>query len=206
VSILSRLKGHLDDRALAAIWTDASLAGAPPADPHLDACAECRARMGAFASWLEDLRLAANAEADEVFTPERLATQHAQIFRRIEAAGRPARVIKFPRFAQPISATTSNARRWVAGAAAAGLLVGVALGQFMDLSSATPGRRIPVSTQATAETGAPNTPAGVGLQNASVAISDEELMSRIEEMVSPRIPDSLVAFDSMTPRVRDNPR
>jgi hypothetical protein len=31
-------------------------------------------------------------------------------------------------------------------------------------------------------------------------------MSRIEEMADPRMPASLVAFDSMTPRARDYPR
>ena len=113
MSILDRLNGHLDDRALAAIWTDASIDRAQPAHPHLESCAECRTRLAAFSSWLDDLRTDANAEADEAFPAERLAAQQAQILRRLESAGRPARVIAFPRFAQPISATTSNARRWV---------------------------------------------------------------------------------------------
>jgi hypothetical protein len=203
VSILDRLNGHLDDRALAAIWTDASIDRAQPAHPHLESCAECRGRLAAFSSWLDDLRTDANAEADEAFPAERLAAQQAQILRRLESAGRPARVIAFPRFAQPISATTSNARRWVAGAAAAGLLVGVGLGQFMNLRPDTL-QRAPASAEASPA--APARADGPGVQNASLTISDEEFMSRIEEIAAPRMPDSLLAFDSMTPRARDYPR
>jgi predicted anti-sigma-YlaC factor YlaD len=200
VSILNRLSGHLDDRALAAIWTDASIDRAQPVHPHLDSCALCRTRLAAFASWLDDLRTDANAEADEAFPPERLAVQKAQILRRIEAAGRSARVIKFPRFAQPISASSSQGRRWVAAAAAC-LIVGFGLGQFMDLRHSVV-TRVPVSTSAQA--GAARSDTGVALQNAS--LSDEELMSRIEEIAEPRMPASLVAFDSMTPRVQDYPQ
>ena len=204
MSILNRLNGHLDDRALAAIWTDASIDRARPAHPHIETCAACRTRLSAFSAWLEDLRTETNAEAEEAFPAERLAAQQAQILRRIEAAGRPARVIRFPRFAQPISATTSHARRWVASAAAAGLLVGVGLGQFMDLRY-TRVSHIPAAVE-TAQAGPGLAGTAVGLQNASVTLSDEELMMRIEDMAAPRMPDSLVAFDSMTPRARDYPR
>ena len=188
MSILNRLTshGHLDDRALAALWTDASLAGTRPAHTHLETCAACRTRLAAFSSWLEEVRTDAISEADEAFPAERLAAQHAQILRRIEAAGRPARVIAFPRFARPLSATTSHARQWVAGAAAAGLLVGVALGQFLDFrypaSRGTAAPEIAQSVQPRGERPAP------GVQPAS--ISDEELMSNLEELASPRVPDS----------------
>ncbi len=50
----------------------------------------------------------AAAEVDELFPPERLAAQHAQIFRRLEAAERPARVIAFPKFAQPLTSGSSH--------------------------------------------------------------------------------------------------
>src|SRR6185436_1081947 len=124
---------HLDDAALAAIWTDAAAGGGQPTHPHLQACAGCRSRFASFASWLADLREDAAGQVDELFPPERLAAQHAQIFRRLEAAERPARVIAFPRFAQPLTSRTSHASRWIAAAAAAGLIVGVGVGQLMDL-------------------------------------------------------------------------
>lgn len=198
MSILNRLSGHLDDRALAAIWTDASIDRAQPVHPHLDSCALCRTRLAAFATWLDDLKTVANAEADEAFPPERLAAQKTQIMRRIEAAGRSARVIKFPRFAQPISSSTSQGKRWMAVAAAC-LIVGFGLGQFMDLRHSVI-TRVPVSTSSQAEPA--STEVG-GVQNAS--LSDEELMSRIEEIAVREMPASLVAFDSMTPRVQDYP-
>jgi hypothetical protein len=205
VSILNRLNGHLDDRALAAIWTDASIDRARPVHPHLDTCAACRTRLSAFSEWLDDLRTEANAEADEAFPAERMAVQQAQILRRIEAVGRPARVIKFPRFAQPISTTTSSVRRWAAAGVAAGLLVGVGLGQFMHLGSGTI-QRIPTGIESAQ--GQPRSDRPVGLQNASVSsLSDEELMSRLEDLAGDsRMPDSLVVFDAMTPRARDYPR
>jgi hypothetical protein len=180
------------------------LEGEQPAHPHLQSCAACRARLAEFSAWLDGIRTDAIAEADEAFPAERLATQHAQIFRRIEAAERPARVIAFPRFARPLASTNSNVRRWIAGAAAAGLLVGVGLGQFMDLRSTTArdiGRTGEIAQAPRVERAAP-----AGVQPASLTISDEELMSRLEDLASPRMPDSLLVFDSMTPRARDYPR
>ena len=202
MSILNRLKpdGHLDDRALAALQTDAWLSGERPAHPHLAQCATCRTRMAEFTGWFDELRDDAAAEADAVFTTERLNAQQAHILRRIEATERPARVIRFPRFAQPIASSGASARRWIASAAAAGLLVGVALGQFMDL------RPSPRTIGPSTDSAQVQRPGGPAVQPVATSISDEELMSRLEEIVSPRIPDSLVAFDSMTPRARDYPR
>jgi hypothetical protein len=203
VSILNRLKldGHLDDRALTAIWTDAAIDGNPPSHPHLDTCGACRARLAAFTGWMDDVREDAVAEADEFFGPERLAAQRAQILRRMEAAERPARVIAFPRFTRPMSTASSSARRWVASAAAAGLIVGVAIGQFMDLGQppTAPGAAVEAPL-ASARGAAP------GIQPASLTLSDEELMSRIEEFESRRMPDSLTAYDTLTPRARDFPQ
>jgi hypothetical protein len=86
-----RLSGHLNDAALAAIWTDGR-----PGHPHLDSCGACRARFAEFSGWLETMRVDAVTEADQHFSAERLSAQQAQIFRRLEAAERPARVIAFP--------------------------------------------------------------------------------------------------------------
>jgi hypothetical protein len=118
---------------MAAIWTDAVLAGGPITHPHLEVCAECRSRFEGFTGWLGVLRGEAVAEAAEHFPLERLANQRAQIMRRIEAAERPARVIAFPKFTQPLTSRSSNASRWIAAAAAAGLIVGVGVGQVMEI-------------------------------------------------------------------------
>ena len=100
MSVLNRLRlsAHLDDAALTAIWTDGRTS-----HPHLDRCVACRARFADVSTWLENIRVDAITEADENFSAERLAIQQAQIFRRLEAAERPARVIAFPRFTQPLT-------------------------------------------------------------------------------------------------------
>ncbi len=68
--------------------------------------------------------------ADAVFPPEQLAAQQAQILRRLEQLDEPARVISFPRFGRRVHDSGAGGRRvavsWVAVAAAAGLVVGVA--------------------------------------------------------------------------------
>jgi len=135
VSLLNRLSSsrHLDDSALTEIWTAASATGQPASHAHLSACSTCRARYASFAAWLDRLRDDARAEADEAFPPERLAMQQAQVLRRLEVLERPARVIAFPRFTRPVTSTQGNAQRWVAAAAAAGLVIGLAAGQFVDI-------------------------------------------------------------------------
>ena len=74
-------------------------------------------------------------EADAVFTSERLHDQRDRIMRRLERQGHPAEVLVFPnRTGQHRRCTRlfGPARRWVAGAAAAGLAAGVFLGFAMD--------------------------------------------------------------------------
>jgi hypothetical protein len=196
VALLDRLNGHLDDRALASAWVDSRLDTGVATHPHLAGCAACRARLTDLGEWLESLRTDAVAEADEAFPAERLVAQHAQIMRRIDAAGRPAKVITFPKVAAPIAAGTSSVRRWVASAAAAGLIAGIALGNYMDLRhTLTPGRTL-----------APDTVIGTTLQPQNGTISDEELMWHLEELAASSMPESLMAFDALTPRARDYPR
>jgi len=204
VSILDRLRlsGHLDDAALAAIWTDAAAAGGQPTHPHLQACAGCRSRFASFASWLTDLREDAAGQVDELFPPERLAAQHAQIFRRLEAAERPARIIAFPKFAQPLTSRTSNGSRWIAAAAAAGLIVGVGVGQMMDIRRSLGGP---------AASAGPGSPAYVQLANnqrpdrpelrtISANGREEAFLSEVDVTLSrPAVPE-LRALDEFTPR------
>ena len=86
-------------------------------------CAQCRTRYADFTMWLDGIKTDARADADDAFPPERLAAQQAQILRRLETAGRPARVIAFPRFTGPVSAHHPGRQRWIAAAAAAGLWI-----------------------------------------------------------------------------------
>ncbi len=207
MSILNRLRlnSHLDDAAIAAIWTDSTLDGSRASHPHLGVCTACRTRFNLFSESLDELRDDAAAQADELFPAERLAVQHAQIFRRIEASERPARVIAFPRFRAPLTSRTSHASRWIAAAAAAGLIVGVGVGQVMDLrhiGSVSPG-------QIQARLAAPPQPAGdrtvpvVAISNSG---EDEAFLSDLDASLSrPSVPE-LRAIDELTPRAGEQPR
>jgi hypothetical protein len=201
VSILDRLRlnRHLGDAALAAIWTDGSLSGVQPSHPHLRVCSACRSRFAAFSRWLDDLRVAATAEADDAIPSERLAAQHAQIFRRLEAAERPARVIAFPKFSRPLASRSSSlASRWVAAAAAAGLIVGVGVGQLMDFRPSLTGDR-PIASRSSAQDGG-------DIPRVSTTVRDEVFLSELDaSLARPAVPE-LRALDEFTPRAGEQPR
>ncbi len=195
---------HLDDAALAELWTATTL-GEAPAGEHLDECASCRARYMALAAWLDTLRDGAVAEADEAFPAERLAAQQAHIFRRLEAMERPARVIAFPRFARPTGAHHSNARRWIAAAAVAGLVIGLAGGQMLDLrhriGSTSATFTPPGATGTISDTRAAS---GAGYVPVRLS-SDEAILMDIgtESAAYAHMPEPLQALDGLTPRARD---
>jgi hypothetical protein len=220
VSILNRVipHRHLDDAALAEIWTAAALRqaqGRPEpnrataasdetaSDVHLPDCAECRTRYANFCGWLETVRMEAIEEADAAFPAERLTAQQAHILRRLEAAERPARVIAFPKFAQPLSSRSSLASRWITVAAAAGLLIGVALGQWLDLTHRFEAR--PQRTADATVAAAPAQPkqADMVIQTTS-AISDDALLQELDASLAmhPSVAP-LRALDTITPRSRD---
>jgi hypothetical protein len=167
-------------------------------------CTACRTRFASFSEWLDDVRVDAAAEADEVFPADRLATQYAQIFRRIEAGERPARVIAFPKFSAPLTSRSSHASRWIAAAAAAGLIVGVGVGQMMDLRhfGQTGGPRIE------ARLSRPGGPAALPPAATSITSTsgDEAFLSDLDASLSrPSVPE-LRAIDDFTPRVGEQPR
>ena len=194
MSLLDRLgRGHLDDSQFARLWT--SEAG----HPHLEACAECRARYAAFDNWLAGLGDELRAEADAVFPADRLAFQQAQIARRLETLERPARVIAFPKAARAVISGNSHVRRWVTAAAAASLIAGFGLGQIIPLRTALRQQATmkpqPILTQPAAqalakELSAPN----------AASPSDDDLLSDI--FTRPRV-STLNALDEMTPHARD---
>jgi hypothetical protein len=206
VSILNRLRlsAHLDDAGLAAIWTDEAASGVRQPHPHLESCPACRTRFAELSAWLQAVRVDATAEADEQFSAERLTAQQASIFRRLEAAERPARVIAFPRFARPLTARTSHASRWVAAAAAAGLIVGVGVGQLMDLRHPF-APQPPQTTQA--RMNAPTVPIAGGVQLTPIADTrDEAFLSELDASLSRAAVPELRALDELTPRAGDRSR
>lgn len=202
------LKPHLDDAACAGVWADRwALGGAEsdgPGETHLRDCGPCRARFAAFSGWLDTVRLDARAEADEAMTIERLAAQQAQIARRLEALDHPARVIAFPRHAAPVAAPTGGGRAWIASAAAAGLVVGLGLGQWMNFTPAADGRA--VSEAAPQQIARGTVAAEPGLMSVQPAsqLSDEAQLYEADLLPSQaRVPESLQYLNAITPGSRD---
>jgi hypothetical protein len=190
---------HLSEADLAAVWADAKTDGQPegPLQAHLQACPDCRAQYAAFTGWLEMAGSDARAEADEAFPADRLAMQHAQVLRRLEAVGRPARILTFPKFAGPISTGQGTRQRWIASAAAAGLIVGMAVGHLVDFRRPVTEERTPqVAVRTTADRG--------GIQPANLSVSDETLLYGADFSSSAaRVPEVLRPIHDITPGGRD---
>jgi hypothetical protein len=102
---------------------------------HLASCDECSDRYEELVHAFQQMHDAALREADSAFDAERLHDQRERIMRRIERHDHPAEVVAFPSrtSAHPaVHRILGPARRWVAGAAAAGLAAGMFLGFAMD--------------------------------------------------------------------------
>jgi hypothetical protein len=177
----------------------------PPTAEHLSDCPSCGARFAELTSFMDTLRREGQAEADAVFTGERLRAQHQQIARRLEHVGRPARVISFPGqlVRRTITASTSHtAPRWVAAAAAAGLIVGIALGASYEWES-----HVRTAQTIARETSAsrPSRLAPVAARGAFAidAATDDVFLSELEVALERPQTRELVAFDALTPHVRE---
>jgi anti-sigma factor RsiW len=199
---------HLKDDRLFECYV-AAHAG-EPLDPrladHLSDCAECVARYNDLVAFMNDVRDDAEAEADEIFTPERLRVQQQQIARRLEQVHRSARVITFPGREPAGSRTAVRVTpRWLAAAAAAGLFVGVAVGGFLGPDHF---RRTPVSSRMqVASSPAPAQAAGVQPVRVSATqvdtADDDQFMMELELALARPHARELQSFDAMTPHVRD---
>lgn len=200
---------HLHDERLFDCYL-AELAGDvvnPPAAEHLLECEQCASRFDELARFMDTVRADGDAQADEIFTPERLWNQHQAILHRVEQVGRPARVISFPdRIGSHVAgAATRVAPRWLAAAAAAGLFVGVAVGgMFFDTgghSVSAPtmmARSKPVRT--------PAEPPPVRVTSAASVVEsadDDTFLAELEQALQNPGTRELLPFDALTPHARD---
>lgn len=185
MSVDYRIKHLNDEQLLEAYFLSADSA-------HLSTCAECLLRFDEVASAMEQARHDAAREADAVFTPDRLHDQRDRVMRRLERQGQSAEVLRFPnRFGSQRAAHRlfGPARRWVAGAAVAGLVAGVFLGFAVDRQVNTPaaGARNPVLLATSGNR-----------QYASA--QDEQMLGEIEDVLTgpTRRVSELRALDDMT--------
>jgi hypothetical protein len=143
---------------------------------------------------------ALNAEADAVFTDERLTRQRARILQRLDQEGRPGRVIAFPASSPRASATllhTSSTTRWVAAAAAVAFVAGLLAGQRLPSEF-----RLAPSAQVAASRPAKEATGTTLRASSPLAVSDDEFLGEVELAAESR-PAVLRHIDALTPRAWD---
>jgi hypothetical protein len=165
---------------------------------HLVSCTSCDVRRVELVEMLGEVDAVATDDADAAFPADRLARQQARILHRIEQDGRPGRVIAFPAGHAPESspARTRPTTRWIAAAAAAGLLIGLVTGHMThDFTGG--GRPIPISARAAV---VPGEAAGTTMRAAAAVVTDDEFLGQIEAAVDSTGPAALRPLDVLTPR------
>jgi hypothetical protein len=147
---------------------------------------------------LEAYRAAACAEADAHFDERALEHQRHKILARLAHLGHPAKVIRFPRAPYGELPTPSVNRRWISVAAAAGLIIGVLGGQFVNLVPKPTRRLAPMATSIAPS--APSRPAFIQ----TAAIADDGLLGEIDSALQLRSAAELRVLDELT--LSDEPR
>jgi hypothetical protein len=180
----------------------------PRVAEHLADCEACGSRYGEIALLFDRLGEDGEAAADAVFTSEQLRAQHQQIMARLERLGRAARIISFP--GQLINRTVNASRapttpRWIAAAAAAGLVAGVALSasyQWASRAQPAGGISARVETSAPPQT-ALTAVATDGREPAPEVAADDAFWSELEVALERPRTRELQPLDVLTPHVRD---
>ena len=182
----------------------------PPAAEHLADCDVCGSRYAELVTVMDAVRREGDAEADAVFTPERLRAQQQEIARRIALVGRPARVLSFPKRIVRRTITVSSSRtapRWIAAAAAAGLFVGVAVGASYQFRWGLAPYRSAAPFIAGGSTTTPRTarltPVATRGSGQSDIAADDAFLSDLEIALDRPRTRELLAFDDFTPHVRE---
>jgi hypothetical protein len=172
----------------------------PPFAEHLADCKACAARYADLVSFMDRLRDDGTADADAVFTAEKLRAQQAQIARRLEQVGHRARVLTFPGRVVRRTMTATSGRwtpRSVAAAAAVGLFVGVVVGASYNFGTRA------VLTQAARQTAPLLTPVATRGSSPAQVASDDAFLSDLELALERPHTRELLAFDALTPHVRE---
>jgi hypothetical protein len=193
---------HLhEDRLFECYLSEREARAIDPRDAeHLTDCPACAGRYADLLGFMNGLQREGEADADAVFTPERLRAQQQQIARRVALVGRPARVISFPSHfvRRTMGVPTSHAAvRWAAAAAAAGLFIGVALGAGYEW------RAHPEDAPRLAGEAARPHVTAAPARGGSATESDDAFLSDLEVALERPHTQELRAFDAFTPHVRE---
>ena len=183
MSLFSR---HLDAAALGLTLFDDALDTRTGA--HLASCPRCRRERDRMAVLLAEAREGAADAADAAFSAADLDRQRQAIMLRLARTGGVARVLRFPHSADERPQTPPRVdTRWLAAAAAAGLLLGVAAGH-VPRPVTGPGENPAVAPHVVAST--PTAPDGRG---------DDTLLSEVDAALTSRTRPELGALDALTP-------
>jgi hypothetical protein len=177
----------------------------PPSAEHLADCPSCAGEYSKLSAFMEQVRADGAAEADAVFTADRLRTQQQQIAKRLEHVGRAARVITFPGHSAGADLAGARSRiavKWLAAAAAAGLFLGAALGASYEWQlHAREVSRVGVSASATRASRL--TPVATRGSSPATVADDDAFLSDLDAALERPRTRELLPFDHLTPHVRD---
>lgn len=208
--------GHLGDDELIELLATGSHPSSAATQAHLNRCEVCAKRSMKLQAFLSGLAETNEATLAVAFPLDRLATQRERIMRRLRRSVGPARrgrVLSFPALARPALAGVHRTRRWLGAAAAAGLLVGITVGQFLHVQLELGGlaERAGQAEQAmTPSIDAPAMASSAVLERPSATSFaepateyDDPFLDELELMLSsPQVPE-LSPLDEITPRIRE---
>ncbi len=225
---------HLSENRLLALaldTTDETARSAVTAACHLQTCGRCEHRFSTLTTLLEALPEMADAGFEDIFTPQRLQAQRARIGHRLaQLVGtvEPARVLAFPFSGQPLKQLDVRAGRWLAAAAAAGLLLGVTAGQLIHYHPGATRSATATDTMddATRSAAALDEPAGTFDMTGTVELpsadgdsytqaspltlvefeqlmTEEGFLNNLDLALTSYQVSELESIDALTPRVRD---
>jgi hypothetical protein len=187
-------RGHLSEATLVEVRERRRAGDCRPTDPHeahLDVCDRCTTALEHIDHDVTRLVHRAGVAADAAISPERLSKQFDVIARRID--GHSGRVLPFPAPARAVR-PARPLHRWVAMAAACGLLFGLAAGRLLGPASTLDTGRT-TTTWRTTTTRAPQMPPTL-----EPALADERLLGEVDAAIARTLHQEFRVLDELTPR------
>lgn len=196
------------------IETLTELAWAPFADPeaaaaptdevlaHLRECDRCGAEFARLVDEADEVRRVAVADADAQFSDGWCDAQRIGVLDRLASLGQVGRVLAFPHRSPAAAPSRTLSRRWVTVAAAAGLIIGLFVGQVLQVVSffgpAASNVRMAAPSEPEPAAGTEAAPLLV-----PVLLSEDELLEEVDTAIQLRRATSLRAIDALTPTAAD---